>query len=85
MRARGEVAERYATEYANAPKHVKSQILDEVCRVTEWSRDNARRRLAAKASAAAARRRKPGPAPGARRYSSHALKVPLGRPSRRPR
>jgi hypothetical protein len=75
MRARAEIAKRYATEYARAPKHVKSQILDEVVRVTDWSRDNARRRLTAKASAPPGRRRKPGPRPGARRYSYDALKI----------
>ncbi|MDR1513668.1 MAG: integrase, partial [Propionibacteriaceae bacterium] len=67
MRSRAEVTKRYATEYAKAPKHVKSQILDEVCRVTDWSRDNARRRLAQKASGPPGRRRRPGPATGSRR------------------
>ncbi len=65
---------RYAGAYAKASKKDKGRILDEVCVVTGWSRDNARRRLVA-----AARRtpghRKPEPRARARRYSYDALKV----------
>lgn len=47
MQARAEVTSRYAKAYAKAGKKVKGRILDEVVGVTGWSRDNARRRLAA--------------------------------------
>lgn len=76
MAARAEITRKYARSYAQAPKALKSQILDQVCGVTGWSRDNARRRLVARASAPpGARRTRPGPKPGGRRYSYDALKV----------
>ena len=76
MRSRAEITKKYAAAYVGASKKVKSQILDQVVDVTGWSRDNARRRLAAKAGQApGAVRRKPGPKPGSRRYSYDALKV----------
>ena len=74
MQARAEITGRYAKAYAKASKKDKGRILDEVCAVTGWSRDNARRRLVA-----AARRppdhRRSGPRARARRYSYDALKV----------
>ena len=74
VRARAEITGRYAKAYAKASKKDKGRILDEVCAVTGWSRDNARRRLVA-----AARRppdhRRLGPRARARRYSYDALKV----------
>ena len=33
MRSRAEITKKYATEYAEAPKKLKSQILDQVCDV----------------------------------------------------
>gem|GEM_PF-1941674 len=74
--ARAEITRKYAKSYQVAPKALKSQILDQVCQVTGWSRDNVRRRLVARACAPpGARRARPGPKPGARRYSYDALKV----------
>ena len=74
MQARAEITGRYAKAYAKASKKDKGRILDEVCAVTGWSRDNARRRLVT-----AARRppdhRRSGPRARARRYSYDALKV----------
>ncbi|WP_218929093.1 integrase catalytic domain-containing protein [Actinomyces bowdenii] len=49
-------------------------MLDEVCAVTGWSRDNARRRLVAAAGRPPGRR-KPEPKARARKYSYDALKV----------
>ena len=54
MQSRAEVTTRYAKAYMKAGKKDKGRILDEVVGVTGWSRDNARRRLAAAA------RRPPG-------------------------
>ncbi|MGL5823647.1 MAG: hypothetical protein ACRCYU_02125 [Nocardioides sp.] len=48
MTSRAEVTTEYAKAYAKASK--KGQILDQVVEVTGWSRDNARRRLAAAAA-----------------------------------
>ena len=47
MTSRAEVTFRYAKAYVKAGKKDKGRILDEVIGVTGWSRDNARRRLAA--------------------------------------
>lgn len=49
MQSRAEVTTRYAKAYARASKKDRGRILDEVIGVTGWSRDNARRRLAAAA------------------------------------
>ncbi len=51
MQSRAEVTARYAKAYARVGKRDKGRILDEVIGVTGWSRDNARRRLAAAARA----------------------------------
>ena len=45
MGARVEITKKYATAYRRASKKDKGQILHQVCSVTGWSRDNARRRL----------------------------------------
>ncbi|MDR1431601.1 MAG: integrase, partial [Propionibacteriaceae bacterium] len=76
MRSRAEITARYADAYARASKKDKGRILDAVCEVTHWSRDNARRRLTAKA----ARRRGPVVRPVERKprpfkYSYDARKV----------
>ena len=47
MGARVEITKKYATAYRKAAKKDKGQILGQVCAVTGWSRDNARRRLVA--------------------------------------
>lgn len=49
-------------------------MLDEVCSVTGWSRDNARRRLVAAAGRPPGRGR-PEPGGRARKYSCNSLKV----------
>lgn len=49
MRSRAEVTSRFAKAYVKAGKSDKGKILDQVVGVTGWSRDNARRRLAAAA------------------------------------
>lgn len=49
MSSRAEITARFAKAYVKAPKADKCQILDQVVQVTGWSRDNARRRLAAAA------------------------------------
>lgn len=55
MSARVEITKKYARAYAKASKKERGRLLDEVVGVTGWSRDNARRRLAAAA--------RPGPRP----------------------
>ncbi|WP_232011975.1 integrase catalytic domain-containing protein [Actinomyces slackii] len=74
MGARAEITRKYATAYARASKGDKGRMLDEVCAVTGWSRDNARRRLtqAAKRPGGA---KKEAPRPRGRKYSYDALKV----------
>jgi hypothetical protein len=47
MMSRAEVTSRYARAYVRASKKDKGLVLDQVVAVTGWSRDNARRRLAA--------------------------------------
>lgn len=49
MPCRAEITAKYARGYVKAAKAEKGRILDEVVRVTGWSRDNARRRLTAAA------------------------------------
>ena len=80
MKARVEVTKRYAQAYADAPKHGKSLILDQVVEVTGWNRDHARQQLRlrllqapgrATATVAVIDRRKTKP----RRYSYDATKV----------
>ena len=74
MASRAEITAKYAREYRQASKKERGRLLDEVVAVTGWSRDNARRRLAAAA--------KPGPrsvAPAkrkrSRKYSYDATKL----------
>lgn len=45
-----EITTKYAKAYVKAGKKDKGRVLDQVVAVTGWSRDNARRRLAAAAS-----------------------------------
>jgi hypothetical protein len=77
MSSRAEITTKYARAYTKATKKDKGRILDAVVEVTGWSRDNARRRLAAAqirpgaGRQVAARPRKPR----ARKYSYAALKV----------
>ena len=78
MRSKAEVTSRYARAYVKARKKDKGRVLDEVVSVTGWSRDNARRRLAAAARQSpgggrpvAVRARKPR----AEKYSYDARKV----------
>src|SRR5690625_2950111 len=47
MRAKHEITRKFARQYAAAEKGAKSGLLDEVCAITGWSRDNARRQLKA--------------------------------------
>jgi hypothetical protein len=75
MSARAEITKKYATSYTRASKQAKSQILDEVCAVTGWSRANARRRLTAKATAPPRRAGTARPVRTWRKYSYDALKV----------
>ena len=74
MGARFEVTAKYAKAYAKVAKKDKGRLLDEVVAVTGWSRDNARRRLAAAAkprprAMKVARKRR------ARKYSYDATEV----------
>ncbi|MBC7306637.1 MAG: transposase family protein [Dietzia sp.] len=55
MTSRAEITTRYAKAYVTATKKDKGEILNQVVEVTGWSRDNARRRLAAAA------KQSPGP------------------------
>lgn len=73
LSARAEITRKFAREYARASKKDKGRLLDEVVEVTGWSRDNARRRLAAAAKPRprAVKTRKPR----GRKYSYDALKV----------
>ena len=73
MRARHEITRKFAKQYAAAAKKEKSRLLDEVCAITGWSRDNARRQLQAalKPRRVGPRKRKPRPL----KYSHDALKV----------
>ena len=75
MQARAEITGKYARVYTRASKKDKGRILDEVCAVTGWSRDNARRRLVAAAKRPPGRRKSAERRARARRYSYDALKV----------
>lgn len=52
--SRAEITTKYARGYRSASKKDKGRLLDEVVAVAGWSRDNARRRLAAPAKPHAA-------------------------------
>lgn len=43
--AKKEMAKRIAKEYAKASKKRKGELLDAICEMTGWSRDNARRQI----------------------------------------
>jgi hypothetical protein len=47
MTTKHEITRKFALAYAGASKRDKSRLLDEVCAITSWSRDNARRQLRA--------------------------------------
>lgn len=47
MHARHEITKKFARQYRDATKKDKGLLLDEVCAITGWSRDNARRQLRA--------------------------------------
>lgn len=72
MASRAEITAKYARGYRSGSKKDKGRLLDEVVAVTGWSREGARRRLAA-----AARPRPAGPRRRhrSRKYSMEALKV----------
>lgn len=73
MRARHEITGKFAKQYAAAVKSDKSRLLDEVCAITGWSRDNARRQLKAalRPRRVGKKKRKPRPL----KYSEQAIKV----------
>lgn len=73
MRATHEITRKFARQYAAAEKGAKSKLLDEVCAITGWSRDNARRQLKAalKPRRVGTRKRKPR----ALKYSEQAITV----------
>ncbi|QIM19727.1 transposase family protein [Leucobacter coleopterorum] len=73
MRARHEITRKFAKQYQAAAKKDKGTLLDEVCAITGWSRDNARRQLKSglKPRRVGVRKRKPRPL----RYSYDPLKV----------
>ena len=78
MASRAEVTSRYARAYARAGKQDKGRILDQVVEVTRWSRDNARRRLAAAAKRPPGSGRqvaRPPRKPRSAKYSYDAVKV----------
>ena len=75
VQARAEITGKYARVYTRASKKDKGRILDEVCAVTGWSRDNVRRRLVAAAKRPPGRRKSAERRARARRYSYDALKV----------
>ena len=77
VQARVEITGKYARVCTRASKKDKGRILDEVCAVTGWSRDNARRRLVAAARRPPGRRKSAERRARARRYSCDALKVLL--------
>lgn len=74
MSSRAEITRMYARAYASASKTDKGRLLAEVMAVTGWSRDNARRRLAAAARPGPRPVRKPR-SPRPPRYSTDARKV----------
>ena len=49
MSSRAEITAKFAKAYVKAWKANRGHILDQVVEVTDWSRDNARRRLTAAA------------------------------------
>jgi hypothetical protein len=78
MQSRAEVTARYAKAYVKASKKDRGRILDEVVGVTGWSRDNARRRLAAAARQAPGVGRQVAKRPRKQRalkYSDDAVRV----------
>lgn len=78
MGSRAEITARYAKGYKAASKKDRGRLLDEVVAVTGWSRDNARRRLAAAAKRPSGRGRQLAVVPCRQRadkYSYDARKV----------
>ncbi len=75
MGTRAEITRKYATAYVKASKGDKGRRLDEMCAVTGWSRDNARRRLTQAANRPAGGAMKPPARVRTRTYSYDALLV----------
>ena len=78
MASRAEITAKFAKAYLKASKADKGQILDQVVKVTDWSRDNARRRLKAAACRPPGAGRQVARRPRRQRkpkYSYDALKV----------
>jgi hypothetical protein len=78
LSSRAEITARYARAYRKAGKKQKGRLLDEVCAVTGWSRDHARRRLwvAARSRPGSGRTvARAAPRPRARKYSYDAVRV----------
>ena len=71
MSARAEITRKYATAFKAGSKAEKTVLLDQVCEVTGWSRDHARRRLSQAAKPKRVKARKTR----ARKYSYQALKI----------
>jgi hypothetical protein len=74
MATRRDLTKKYAREYSRASKKDKGAMLDELCKVTGWSRVNARRairQVSTRSGPADAAKRKTRP----RKYSYGALKV----------
>lgn len=73
MATKHDITRKFAREYLAASKTMKGTLLDEVCSITGWSRDNARRQLrnAAKPRPVGVKKR----APRSRKYSYDAVKV----------
>lgn len=71
MSARVEITAKYAWAFRAASKGEKSRLLDEVVAVTDWSRDNARRRLREAGKPRPVKRRRQR----GRKYSYDAVKV----------
>ena len=71
MSARAEITRKYTTAFKAASKMQKTVRLDQVCEVTGWSRDHARRRLSQVAKPKRLVKRKTRN----RKYSSDAVKI----------
>lgn len=73
MQARHEITNKFARDYKRASKKDKGRLLDEVCAITGWSRDNARRQLTA--AARPRRVKRPARKQREKKYSADATRV----------